>query len=370
MPRKDIELIGSPGVIRDTPAHKMVDSAFTDAKNVSFGEKGPASLSGDLEVLSAAAITPLWLGVFPPLGAPVWAYGHLTEMHTVQGTTHTEITRISGDYAGIATERWQATVFNGVGVFNNAVDIPQSWPDFDPTAKLIDLPNWDVNRRCKSLRSFKNFLIALNMTDTGVDRPYRVLWSDSADTGTVPGSWDSTDPTTDSREVDLASTSDHLVDQLQMGDMNIIYKEHSTWGMQYIGPPWYFRFWKILSKRGLLQRDCVVAVPFGHVVVTQDDIIVHSGQIEQSQSILTAKQRTSLFAQIDTTYFYNSFLLADPTNNQVYFCYPETGQTYASAALIWNYQDKSLGTKALTSTPFGASGPIGSSLIDDPEWGV
>lgn len=370
MPRKTIELIGSPGVIRDTPAHKMIDSAFSNAMNVRFGEKGAEALVGDMAIFSSASITPLWIEVFPSLVDPHWVYGNLTEMWVYEGTTHTEITRVSGDYAGIAAERWQSTMFNGVAIFNNTVDLPQSWSIIGPGTPLIDLPNWDVTRLAKSIRSFKNFLVALNLTDSGTNRPYRVLWSDSADSGTVPGSWDSTDPATDSREFDLAETSDFLVDQLPMGDINIIYKEHSTWGMQYIGPPFFFRFWKILSKKGLLHRDCVVNVPFGHVVVTQDDIIVHSGQIEQFTSILDAKLRRWLFSSIDTNNFYNSFLMLKPLSNEVYFCFPEVGETYASQAVVWNWQDKSLGVRDLTPTPFASAGPIGSSLDDDIEWGV
>lgn len=367
--RKTVELIGSPGIVRDSPAHKIKDSAFSDGGNIRFGENGAESLVGDLEVFSSASITPLWIGFFPPITAPRWAYANLTEVWAYEGTTHTEITRISGDYNAIATERWQSTVFNGIGILNNTIDLPQAWTEFDPSTKLVDLPNWDSNRRAKSIRSFKNFLVALYMTDSSVERPYRVLWSDSADTGTVPGSWDSTDPATDSREFDLAETSDYLVDQLRMGDINIIYKENSTWGMQYIGPPFYFRFWKILSKSGLLHRDCVVNVPSGHAVITLDDVIVHSGQIDQSVSILDARMRRWLFGSIDTTNFRNSFLLSNPTKNEVYICFPSAGSTYADQAIVWNWQDKSLGARELTPTPFGTVGPIGESIIDDVAWG-
>lgn len=371
MPRRDIQLIGSPGVIRDTPAHKLNDAAFSDAKNMRFGEKGAESLVGNLSVFTAASITPLWIGFFPPITNPHWAYGDLASMWVFEGSTHSDITRASGAYGGDAGERWQSTVFNGIAIFNNTIDLPQAWNPVSPGTLLIDLPNWVTTRRAKSIRSFKNFLVALYLTDSGTARPYRVLWSDSADSGTVPGSWDSTDPATDSREFDLAETSDFLVDQLSMGDINIIYKEHSTWGMQFIGPPFYFRFWKILSKSGLLHRDCIANVPFGHVVVTQDDIIVHNGQVENSTSVLNAKLRRWLFSSIDVGNFVNSFLLVNPRKNEVLFCFPEIGETFASLAVVWNWQDKSLGVRELSPvTPFAATGPIGSSIDDDLEWGV
>ena len=369
MPRLSVNLLQTPGIIRDTPSHRLIPAAFSDGQNVRFNYRGAESLPGDLEVFSSASITPLWIKAFPPISLPIWVYGNLTEMWAYDGS-HTEITRVASDYSGDASERWQATMLNGIAVFNNAIDTPQAWTDIDPSTPLVDLPNWDTNRVAKSIRSFKNFLIALNLTDSGTARPYRVLWSDSADVGTYPGSWDSTDPSTDSREFDLAETEDHLVDQRVLGDVNIIYKETTTWGMQYIGPPYYFRFWNILSDKGLLWRDCVTGIPGGHFVVTQDDIIIHGGQMEQYKSLLNGAQRDWLFSTIDPSYFYNSFVVTHPRNNEVYFCFPSLGSTYADTAIVWNWVDKSLGIRSLTSTPFAATGPIGDSITDDEAWGI
>ena len=370
MKSKVFTFMQSPGIVRDTPAHMLNEAAWSDGSNVRFAERGVEGLAGDLATLSTGSISPLWLWAFPPIGAPKWVYANLTAAWVVEGTTHTNITRAAGAYTAVAEERWQASVFNGVGVLNNTIDVPQAWTAFDPGTLLVNLPNWDANRRCKSIRAFKNFLVALHMTDSGAVRPYRILWSDSAVPGTLPGSWNSTDPNTDSREFDLAETLDYLVDQLIMGDINVIYKENSTWGMQYIGPPFYFRFWKILSNNGLLHRDCVDSVPFGHVVVTQDDIITHSGQVENARSILDKTMRNWLFSTIDTTNFRNSFLFSHPRNKEVYFCFPAIGATYATQAVVWNWRDGSLGVRELFEIPFAAVGPVGESIIADEEWGV
>lgn len=370
MAEKVVEVIGSLGIVRDSPAHKITDSAFSDGKNILFGTDGAEVVAGNLPVFSTAPITPIWIQAFPTLIAPKWVYANLTDVYVFDGSSHTEITRISGDYAAVATERWQGSTFNGVGILNNTIDIPQAWTEFDPATKLVNLPNWPATRRAKSIRPFKNFLVALNLTDSSVHRPYRILWSDSAVPGSVPGSWDSTDPATDSREFDLAQTPDHLVDQLELGEINIIYKETSTWGMRFIGPPNFFAFWRILSNRGILTRDCVVSTPVGHVVVTQDDIIVHLGQTEQATSIIDKVLRKYIFSSIDPTSFYNSFLLSDVKKNEVYFFYPEVGQTYANKVLIWNWVDKSRALRDVPLTPFAAIGPVGDSLIEDVEWGV
>ena len=370
MPSKTVDVRESPGFVQDRVAHHLKDSAFTDVSNAVFTENGAESRSGNLQTFSTPLTSPTWLWPFPPITNPTWVYADSTKVYALNGATHVDITRVSSDYSTSSEQRWHAGVFNGVGVLNNTTDIPQAWTSFDTSTLLVDLANWDSNRRCKSLRPFKNFLVALNMTDTGIDRPYRVVWSDSAAPGTLPGSWDTTDPTTDAREFDLAETSDHLVDSLPLGDINIIYKENSTWGMQYIGPPFYFRFWKILSTRGLLHRDCVVASPIGHIAATQDDIIVHTGQMEQHQSIVDKRTRKWLFSTIDPDNFFNSYAVSYTKRNEFWFCFPEVGETYATAALIWNWSQNSIGFEYFDRPfPFITMGSVGESTVADLEWG-
>ena len=369
MPELTVDVMESAGIAQDRPAHRLPPSSFSSGLNVVFGQDGAETLAGDLRTFSTASATPLWLGAFPPITAPKWVYGNLTDLYAIDGATHQQITRVSGSYSGTGAERWQSAVFNGVGIFNNTIDIPQAWTEFEASTPLVDLPNWDSNRRAKVIRTFKNFLIALNMTDSGVSRPYRVLWSDSAVPGTVPGSWDSTDPTTDSREFDLAQTEDHLVDCLPMGDMNIVYKENSTWGMSYIGPPYYFRFWDILSTDGLLHRDCVRSTPIGHIVVTQNDIIAHNGQKESGQSVIYKSLRKWLFSNIDPTNYKNCFTFADVRRNEYWFCFPEVGETYATRAFVFNWKENTTGIRDMPATPYAAIGPVGESTLEDIAWG-
>lgn len=364
-----VDLINSPGIIRDFPVHRLTKNAFSDGKNAKFTEDGAQPTAGDRAVLSETNLVPNWIAAFPPITNPNWIYGTDSELWVIDGDEHTEITRTSSNYNGIATERWNSCFLNGVGLFNNTIDIPQVWTEFDRTVPLIDLPNWDATRRCKSLRSFKNFLIALDMTDSGVRRPYRIVWSHPAAPGEYPISWDTEDPTKDSREIDLAETGDHLVDSLPLGNLNIVYKETSTWGMQYIGAPFYFRFYNILPTQGLLVRDCVVAMPKGHVVCTQDDIILHEGVAQQSVSILDTKIRKWLFSSIDPDNFRNCFMFADNFKDEVWFCFPEVGNIYATKAIIWDWSSNSLGIRDLNNVPFIAVGPVGDSLVQDVEWG-
>jgi hypothetical protein len=206
------------------------------------------------------------------------------------------------------------------------------------------------------------------MTDSGQNRPYRIVWSSPAQPGAVPPSWDTADPAQAANEADLGQTSDHLVDQLILGDVNIIYKEATTWGMAYIGPPFWFRFWEILPDRGLLWRDCVAEFSGGHVLITQDDIVIHNGQFESDQSIIDRKLRRWLFRSIDATNYRSTYVLSYPAKNEIWFCFPEAGSTYASLALVWNWKSNAIGIRDLPEAPFTAMGPVGETLATDLPW--
>ena len=155
---------------------------------------GAGAFLGHKAIFEATDFPLMWLKPFPPLTAPLWVYGGMKEIGVWDGA-HTDITRISGPYTGTEDNRWQGEVFNGVGIFNNGIDLPQYWASFSVLQKLVDLPNWPTNIRAGFLRPFKNFLIAGNITEGQSQRRYRVRWSHPAAPGTIPTSWALDDPT-------------------------------------------------------------------------------------------------------------------------------------------------------------------------------
>ena len=359
---------GAVGVIYDTPAQSLANNVWSNGNNVRFDEEGASPIPQDKEVFSAAPVEPLWLKQFPPTENPLWVYGNLSSMYVVQNGTHYNITR-PGGYNGIPEQRWQGTIFNGVGIFNNAIDTPQAWSRFDTGVNLLDLNNWPTGWTANSIRGYKFFLVALNYHN-GVERnPYGLYLSNSAAPGTVPPDWDYSDPASDSVIRDIADGGDGFVDSLGMGDIQILYKERSTWGMQYIGPPNYIRTWKILDEQGLLYRDCVVATPKGHVLLTQDDLIIHQGGLNSYQSILDARLTKWLFKTIDPESFYSTFLVPNYPKTEVWVCFPSLGSPYANRAVMWNWTDGSIGIRELPETPFAAAGALDTTTSQDLEWG-
>jgi hypothetical protein len=361
MPRLKLAGLGAHGLVKDTLQEDLPPEAWTDVRNVRFNSQGAKAFSGHRRVLSPASIQPKWIRPFPPLNAPYWVYADETSVWAWRGE-HFNLTRLSGPYTATADERWQGEVFNGVGIFNNVMDVPQVWPTIAENYPLEDLPNWPEDLRCKWLRSYKNFLIAGYMIENGVERPFRVRWSHPAAPGSVPDSWALFDPTKDSGEVDLADSPDYLVDGLTLGETFIVYKEKTVWAMQYVGGQQIFNFWQVMYDRGLLWRDCALALPGGHFVAGQDDIYIHTGQRGSEKSVVQDRLRKWVYNQLSPETFFNCFAMLNIAETEAWFCFPEAGETYATLALVWNWRTNSSGLRDLPRIPFAYAGVINEEL--------
>jgi hypothetical protein len=344
MPDIEINDAGVLGSIADTPAHLLPPEAWTLALNMHVVDRGMEKLLGEEQIFGTPGVAPHFLMPVQTAVATFWLYTSLTKAFGYDGTTHTDITRGGGgganDYTASNTRDWNGTLLGGVPIINNGADIPQFWSPVALGTDLQNLTNWPGTLRAKIVRAFGPFLMAFRCTKSGTAFPHMVKWSHPADPGSVPSSWDETDATKDTGEVDLADVQAGLIqDALPLGDTMYIYKEGSVWKCRFIGGRSIFDFGKAawLPTIGLLAPRCVAITGDGtkHVWATQDDIMWHNGN--RVQSILNERQRKRLFNEIDTINFENCFMFANPFNTEMYFCYPSSGQTNPDKALIMNY---------------------------------
>lgn len=370
MARVKVGGLPRPGYVADKPGYDLPPDAWTEVRNARFNYKGAEAFGGHELVTSAEGLTPLWVKSFPPVTSPLWVYAGLTRVNAWDGTTHSDISRVAGGaYTAIAEERWQGEVLNGIGFFNNTIDVPQMWLSFDTSVKLANLTNWPATVRCKFLRPHKYFLFAGFTIEDGNDRPFRLRWSHSTLPGTIPSSWALNDPTKDSGEFDIAETDDYLVDGLTLGENFIVYKQRNVHLVQYVGRPNIFAQWRIIPGRGLLTRDCVHAFPGGHFVAGMDDIYIHHGQRGSEQSLLEGTLRRHIFSQIDTTNFFNCYVVNYELLGESWFCFPEAGSIYPTQALVWNRFTGGVGIRDLQISPFTFAGQLPPSSADDGTWG-
>ena len=344
------------GEIDEIPNHATPMNAWTTAQNVTFRDGFVQKSNGYTEIAAGAAMlcAPQYLMPYydPEVGKLYWIYPGTEDANdkgvicTFDGTTHTDRTNI-GVYAGTAfygdTTRWNGAVVNGLAVVNNQLTTPQMWArtgaslnaDFD---ELTDWQNsFTTYGTCKVLRGFRNFFIALDITDTGTTptrNPYEVKHSGIVDSYTAP-EWA---PTTSNRAGSkyIGEGGGVLVDCLPLRNVNIIYSENEAWPMSYVGGNEVFAIGdKALLEYGMLAQGCAAAFGAGHhFLVTLGDIVVHDGS--NAESIINSRKRDTVFADMDSTNYVNSFVVSHYTEQEIWFCYPKTGAVYPNAVAKWS----------------------------------
>ncbi|MBI3102938.1 MAG: hypothetical protein HYY98_15515 [Burkholderiales bacterium] len=221
------------------------------------------------------------------------------------------------DFTGARDDRWTGGVLGGVLVMNNGIDGPQYWAGSD---KLRTLHGWSSTWTAKILAPFKDYLLAFDVTKNGTRYPHMMKWSAAAIPGAIPHSWDSTDVTLDAGEVDIAETSDLMVDALPLGDALIVYKERSMYAVRYVGYPAIFAVQRLPGDSGMLFRGCGAMTPLGHVVLTAGDVVLNTGS--GVQSIADGIIRKYIFRNIDSTNYKRAFVATNPQRNEVLVCFP------------------------------------------------
>lgn len=372
MPIKRLANLGSAGVVQDLSQTELPPQAWTDALNVRFLDNSAHQFLGHGEVYAGAPVIPYHCAAVNVAGVRYWLYAGLAKLYAVSAaggsTVHTNLTRqtaaVDVDYSG-AANAWTSTSLSGIPVFNpgNVTDPPQAW-DLDIAHRFAVLANWPSNTWCKSLRAYKNQLVALNVTKGSTNYPYMVKWSHPADPGAVPISWDATDPVYDAGEVDLAEGGDPILDGLQLGGTFVIYKEGSVWRMDYAGGVFIEQFTKVSGTSGAMNRNCIVEIDLDgspyHVVLTGSDVIVHNGQ--GASSVLDKQMRRKLFQLIDVTNYTRCFVFKNPFVNEVFICFPSAGQTVPDMALVWNYKDRTTTFRELPALNHANHGPVETGL--------
>ena len=365
---------GTIGLNRDLSQHELPIQAWTDAQNVRFLDGYANQFLGHGEVYQSPTYEPQHVLPVAVNGGRYWIYATPSKLFAVTNSggvsTHTDISHTTPRNGVV--NAWTSTHLSGIPVLNAGDDlsVPIAW-NLDLGSPFSDLSNWPAGTYCRSIRSFKNVLIALNITE-GTNRfPYMVWWSHPADPGALPSSWDYADATRRAGRVDIAQGADPIVDGMQLRDSFMIYKENSCWRMDFVGGNDVFRFSKVLGVSGSMNRNCIADIDGFHIVLTNNDIIIHDGN--STVSVLDKITRRWLFQNIDVDATDKCFVFKNPFFNEVFVCYPGIGSTVCDKAIVYNYLDKVVSQRDMPNVNHAAFGPVDSGLggswaADDAPW--
>jgi len=275
-----------------------------------------------------------------------------------------DITRSGSDYSATAAGGWSSTVLGGILILVNPNDDPQFWAltsGLPNTGTLMaDLTNWPASTECAVIKSFKSFLVALNVTKSSVNYPTLVKWSTEAATQTVPSSFDETSSTNDSGEYPLQSGAEIIRDGLQLGDTFQIYTSGAVHQMAYVGTPFIFSFRRV-APIGIMAKNCVCEFPGGHFILGVDDLYINNGQTVAP--ILPSELKDWMYNVIDGEYADRSFVVTDYGRSEVLACFvsADSANNQIDKAVVFNYI-----TKAFTIRDLPELAHITPGVVDDP----
>jgi hypothetical protein len=341
--------LGSVGIVSDAHPYDLPPPALSAGINIRFdhGKISRAPVPRRIYEFAGAqaAFKPGFMFSIPPISAGVEQLlavsNDYSKLYSVTGSTITDVTH-STAVANDTGEPFTNCFLGNVAYLNRRSLVPLSFSQADSTFQ--ELANWDPTWRCGILRSYKDFLVALNVLKGGAELPALVKWSDAALYNAVPGSWDAGDPTTLAGETTLTDMRGPIIDGLALRDSFIIYGDNEVWAMNYVGGTFIFDFRKRFDDVGILNANCAVEVDGQHYVFDAFDFYTHDGT--SKQSIAHNRVKDFVFSGLIKDLRHRAFVAHNPMLNEVLFCYPSNDRfayyaatTGCNRAAVYNYRN-------------------------------
>lgn len=245
---------------------------------------------------------------------------------------------LSYKYDANPDSTWYYTTLSNAIVLNTPLENPQGLVPYK--AEFEDIPGWgypDKNKRpgdknsvqvdwkAGRIRSYRNYLIALDMTEGGVSLPQRVRWSNVAYVNELPPDWIENDEAKDGGFNDMTDANGAIVDGMPLRDSFVIYTDQETYLMEYVGGIMIFNFKKLFSDSGILAPECAVEFDQKHFVITKDDIFVHNGS--SKQAVASGRVKQYLIDEISSVNPQATKVFAYTPQKEIWITYVGPGQT-------------------------------------------
>lgn len=331
----DLTPINLYGINSDVLSSILPPDIFSSGGNVIFDDGYIAKIRG-YEAIYVPAVAPLHVMNIITTTGSFWLYAGLSKIYADDGGGGGPYD-LTAVYSISTTEatRWTSTYFNGVPILNPKNAVPVYW-DLITTNDVQAIPGWVAGDKCDVIRSYKNYMIAINVTTGGLKNNNLIKWSDRASAGALPSTWTPA-ASNAAGDKEFSTTDDKLVDGLQLQDYMVIYKQKSCYRMMEIGGQYIFEFDDLFTDFGALAEGCVVAYQHKHAVLTIDDFVVHDGNTWDSK--IDMRMRKYLFSNINPDYIEDTYLHHDEGRNEILICFTDSNSTVPNKALIWNYRE-------------------------------
>jgi len=350
--------LGSVGTITDTSPYNIPLNGFNHAFNVRFDEGSVSRAPVFRKVKDSLGFTPRFtFGIVPATGFDTVVV--VSDAYAIHEYASGTLTNRSGSISGSSDPR----PFTGTSLADvTYINRPDRVPVFRTSVgtNFADLTHWDSTWRTKSLRSFGDQLIALNMAEGSNSYPTRIRYSDIALANSIPGSWDASNATTSAGFIDLVQIPTEIVDGLSLGANFIIYSSDQTWLLEFVGGQFIFSNRKLFNDAGVINQNCVVEAEGRHYVFGPFDIYMHDGV--SKQSLCDERVKSFIYDNLNHDNSDVCFTQHNPTLNEIYFCY-QSGDRFTgfpnanrcNRAAVYNYRTD---TWSFSDIPNVSSGTV------------
>jgi hypothetical protein len=309
------------GVLTDPDPYDLPPEAFSAGVNVRFrnGRVTGGPVFRRALTFNVIADPRYVFSARPPSGLDMlfvgYRDGHIT---LVSGASETIISPPS--VAPNAVEAtWSHATLASVVYSNRSDRTPWYYRPSDTVFQTLSTAGWDASWRCQLLRTCAGALVALNVTKGATASPTMVKTSSIPLAGTVPTSWDISQPNTLATENILAEMQGAIVDACSLGNQLCIYGTKESWMMQADGSQQVYSYRKLPFQKGSLNANCSFELDGKNYVFGPDDIWVHDGTSEKS--ICDQQTRDFIYNSLNLSQASRCFVSHNPQLKELSFAY-------------------------------------------------
>lgn len=360
----------SEGLVSDIPPYELPPNAWSHVVNM-HPKNGGMQLARPLDQAYGSLLdTPLHIQNVQAQGQNFWVYwGEDTISAAETSNPHVNLTP-GGGLSVVTAKDIISAQLNGLSLFTNGFDAPHYW-DGSTSSDYAPLPDWPAATVARGIATGAYHIFAFDIDGPSGEFPMKVMWSDAAPPGAVPGSWTPA-ASNQAGDTELAQTPGRVQCMVPLRGSYAFYKTSSMYLADYVGGNDIYAFRPALTQCGAFTRKSVVDIGGRHVVVTDGDIVITDGV--NVTSIGDDKVRQFLFGQIDQGNYELLSVVYHQASSQVWIYFPSAGSSLCDLALVLDMVKNRWGTRALSNVRHMATGIVNdteSSMLWDSvgeEW--
>lgn len=262
-------------------------------------------------------------------------------------------------YTGVGIDGeydWTSCMLGTIPLLNNPGEYPEYWSP-QSTSQVLQRLMFDVGTatdfatqgvKAKVIRSFKNYVFLLNLTEGATDLPTSYRWSHPADDNGLPATFDETKVGYIAGKDSVGGDGGSLIDGRALRDTFMLYQESAITVLEESFDEFVFRERKLSSSIGVLNKDSIVEVKGIHYFISDGDIYRNDGN--SVISILENRLKDRFNSQAKGDYFSRSYAMVNVALKEIWFCIPEGSATHPDTAYVYNWFDQSWAIQKIPGT--------------------